>query len=100
MNVTSPEHPARISLSVIQLKSIMRLPVKAIYEAIKPRLAELQAEKEAKIAAIEKMANGASVLGRYHCREGVVVRPLVERSDDRLGRVHLKLVGTDYLERS
>lgn len=52
------------------------------------------------LAAIEKMANGASVLGRYHCREGVVVRPLVERNDDRLGRVHLKLVGTDYLERA
>jgi vacuolar-type H+-ATPase subunit E/Vma4 len=41
---------------VLTPESIMRLPVKAIYEAIKPRLAELQAEKEAKIAAIEKMA--------------------------------------------
>lgn len=35
-----------------------------------------------------------------HVREGVVVRPLKERTDERLGRVVLKFVGVGYLERS
>lgn len=51
------------------------------------------------LARIETLANGPSLLCAAHCREGVVVRPIAERRDDRLGRVHLKMVGTDYLER-
>lgn len=35
-----------------------------------------------------------------HVREGVVVRPLKERTDERHGRVVLKFVGVGYLERS
>jgi RNA ligase (TIGR02306 family) len=46
-------------------------------------------------------SNGESVLaksnGETHCREGVVVKPLVERYDSKVGRVILKLVGDDYL---
>lgn len=34
-----------------------------------------------------------------HIREGVVVRPLVERQDDRIGRVQLKSVSEAYLTR-
>lgn len=33
-------------------------------------------------------------------REGCVVRPVVERSDPRIGRVQLKIVGNGYLERA
>ena len=48
-----------------------------------------------------KHSNGKSILaeknGGNHIREGVVIKPLVERCDDRLGRVILKLVGDDYL---
>lgn len=51
------------------------------------------------LARIEALANGPSLLCPAHCREGVVVRPIAERRDDHLGRVHLKMVGTDYLER-
>ena len=32
-----------------------------------------------------------------HIREGVVVKPLVERNDPKLGRVILKYVGDTYL---
>lgn len=48
----------------------------------------------------EAMANGATVLASGACvREGFVVRPAVERFDDGLGRVIVKLVGEDYLLR-
>lgn len=50
-----------------------------------------------KIAAL---AEGDTVLGQgKHVREGVVVRPLVEQWDPRLGRVILKLAGEGYLTR-
>jgi RNA ligase (TIGR02306 family) len=40
-----------------------------------------------------------TVPGADHCREGFVVRPVVERWDDQVGRVVLKLIGEDYLLR-
>jgi RNA ligase (TIGR02306 family) len=49
------------------------------------------------LEAIRAVADGASLLGGAHGREGVVVRPLVERSDPALGRVILKYVGDAYL---
>lgn len=45
------------------------------------------------------LAEGPSVLGGGHVREGFVVRPTVERFDDRVGRVILKLHGEGYLTR-
>lgn len=51
--------------------------------------------------ALCAMAEGQSTVpGADHVREGVVVRPPVERRDDRIGRVQLKIVGCGYLERS
>jgi len=35
-----------------------------------------------------------------HLREGIVMKPLVERRDDHLGRVMLKSISEDYLTRS
>jgi RNA ligase (TIGR02306 family) len=47
-----------------------------------------------------KLSDGPSLIpGAKHIREGIVVRPLVERRDEHLGRVHLKLVGNSYLEK-
>jgi len=37
--------------------------------------------------------------GHSHIREGVVVRPVIERRDDVLGRVQLKYVSGSYLTR-
>lgn len=46
------------------------------------------------------LAEGPSfVPGAHHLREGVVVRPVVERLDPRVGRVVMKVVSTSYLER-
>lgn len=46
------------------------------------------------------LAEGDTVLGNgCHVREGIVVRPTVERWDDRVGRVILKLHGEAYLLR-
>lgn len=47
-----------------------------------------------------KLSDGPSLIHTAnHIREGIVVRPLVERRDEHLGRVHLKLVGNSYLEK-
>lgn len=45
-------------------------------------------------------AEGPSlVAGADHVREGIVVRPMVERTHPEIGRVMLKVVGNGYLER-
>jgi hypothetical protein len=45
-------------------------------------------------------AEGPTVIGGgVHTREGWVLRPTVERTDRRLGRVILKFVGEGYLTR-
>lgn len=45
------------------------------------------------------LAEGNSTLAP-HVREGCCVRPLHERWNDRVGRVHLKIVGNGYLEKA
>lgn len=48
-----------------------------------------------------KLSDGLSLIpNANHCREGIVVRPIPERTHEHLGRVHLKLVGNTYLEKS
>ncbi len=48
-----------------------------------------------------EMAEGATlVAGASHLREGIVVKTLTEREDQRLGRGALKWVSAAYLERS
>ena len=45
------------------------------------------------------MAEGPSLYGKaLHYREGCVVRPLMERTEFRIGRVQLKIVSMNYLE--
>lgn len=49
---------------------------------------------------LARHAEGASVLADGAClREGIVVRPIAERFDDRVGRVVLKMHGEGYLAR-
>jgi RNA ligase (TIGR02306 family) len=54
----------------------------------------------------EKLAEGESWVSKNtapfiptHVREGIVIKPMVERFDRRVGRVFLKLVGQGYLLR-
>ncbi len=42
----------------------------------------------------------SSFPGANHCREGVVIKPAHERTDPRLGRVQLKIIGNRYLSKS
>ena len=49
------------------------------------------------LATIKKLSDGASLTGGDHGREGVVVKPTVERSDPTIGRVILKYIGDTYL---
>ena len=49
------------------------------------------------LAVISQLADGNSLVGGNHGREGVVVKPLVERADPKSGRVILKYIGDRYL---
>jgi len=50
---------------------------------------------------IEKLTNGPSLVpDSSNIREGVVIKPLVERYVPEIGRLFLKLVGSDYLLKS
>lgn len=44
------------------------------------------------------LAEGKSTIAD-HCREGIVIKPVVERKDHEIGRVQLKIVGNTYLGR-
>jgi len=49
---------------------------------------------------LKELSNGPSTMpGADHIREGVVIKPVKERYDIKLGRVQLKIVSDDYLER-
>jgi RNA ligase (TIGR02306 family) len=49
------------------------------------------------LATIAALSDGESLIGGTHGREGVVVRPVRERSTPQIGRVILKYVGDNYL---
>jgi RNA ligase (TIGR02306 family) len=50
---------------------------------------------------LKALADGTSLIpGANHMREGIVIRPVEERSHYKLGRVLLKLVSNAYLEKS
>ncbi len=62
-----------------------------------PELTETQYSKD----LIKELVDGPSLIpGADHCREGIVIKPIFERYDMRLGRVALKCVSNEYLERS
>jgi RNA ligase (TIGR02306 family) len=48
---------------------------------------------------MRELAGGKSLIAD-HIREGVVIRPWVERTDPHIGRVCLKLVSDEYLEKA
>jgi RNA ligase (TIGR02306 family) len=50
------------------------------------------------LETIRKLSDGPSLVsGADNIREGVVVKPMVERNDPKIGRVILKYVGDTYL---
>jgi hypothetical protein len=48
---------------------------------------------------LKMLAEGPTTFGAVHCREGIVIKPRFERTEQGLGRLILKLVGQDYLLR-
>src|SRR5258708_24053979 len=46
---------------------------------------------------VRELSEGTTVLGDNHIREGVVVKPVVERMDPTVGRVALKYIRDQYL---
>lgn len=52
------------------------------------------------LAKIFELAEGDSLIpGANHYREGVVIKPIKERTDPNIGRVQLKLVSNQYLSK-
>lgn len=49
------------------------------------------------LATVREHADGPSLIGGKQGHEGVVARPLTERTDPKIGRVILKYVGDHYL---
>jgi RNA ligase (TIGR02306 family) len=50
---------------------------------------------------LQALADGPSLIkGANHLKEGIVIKPLKERKHWKLGRVMLKLVSNEYLEKS
>lgn len=49
---------------------------------------------------LKAWAEGSSLIaGASHLREGIVIKPLIERTHPEIGRVQLKIVSNSYLER-
>lgn len=46
---------------------------------------------------VRELSRGSTTFGVGHIREGVVVRPLLERHDPKVGRVIMKYLNDDYL---
>ena len=49
------------------------------------------------LETVKALSEGATTLGADHTHEGVVVRPVLERTDPKVGRVCLKYIGDPYL---
>ncbi len=49
------------------------------------------------LETVRELSKGQTTLGADHLREGVVVRPLLERTHPKVGRLVLKYVSDDYL---
>jgi RNA ligase (TIGR02306 family) len=49
------------------------------------------------IGIVKALSEGNTTLGAEHIREGVVVKPVTERRDPKVGRVCMKYIGDSYL---
>jgi len=49
------------------------------------------------LSKIKELANGKTTLGADHIREGVVVKPIAERTHPKIGRMVLKFVSDEFL---
>lgn len=62
-----------------------------------PKIGEIAFDAD----ALFKLADGPSLVPEAdHLREGIVIKPLFERTHPEIGRVQLKVVSNEYLERS
>jgi RNA ligase (TIGR02306 family) len=62
-----------------------------------PTVPVLLEEVRFSLSDIQECARGETRLNGDHLREGVVIKPLLERTDPRIGRVILKYVSNDFL---
>lgn len=50
---------------------------------------------------MRELAEGnTTIAGANHIREGIVIRPIVERTTTEIGRLQLKLISNEYLEKN
>lgn len=96
--------PGEVKLGVFDLlyKSEWINPLRALNLAPElPWVPLISKDYPFDLNAILELAEGNSLIpGSNHIREGIVVKPLIERTDPEVGRVCLKIVGSDYLEKA
>jgi RNA ligase (TIGR02306 family) len=80
--------PAEHFLSLVDQFDIRHVPVLAVNETLRNWLAG---------RSIADASNGRSALNPNVPREGIVVRPMIEAYDERLGRVIIKQRSPEYL---
>lgn len=61
-----------------------------------PQIGNIEFNKE----LLEEIAEQESLLGNCPCREGIVIRPMIERTNIWTGRTIAKLVSNKYLEKN
>lgn len=69
----------------------------AICDLYKIPTVPLMYRGEYSLQKIKELSDGDSLIGGTHGREGVVVKPIVERTDRKVGRVCMKYIGDNYL---
>lgn len=70
-----------------------------ICKALNIRHVPILCEKEPfDVTFMKQISSGGSYLG-HNIREGIVIKPMYERLDNKIGRVILKIVSDNYLER-
>ncbi len=78
-------------------KYVDYLVFKALCDRYQVEQVPLVYEGAFSLDVIRECSDGDSLVGGTHGREGVVVKPMVERDDPKLGRVILKYIGDRYL---
>lgn len=74
-----------------------RLDILKKYDVPTPPTIEYQWEID--FNTIANFAEGNTLFPANHVREGCVIEPLIPRFDDELGRIKLKIVGNQYLQK-
>lgn len=102
-NVQSLKYGAKIGHYFVRVFDILRkknwLPAVELFAIKEIQCVPLLGIHPFNLETLQAMAEGLSLIdSANHIREGIVVRPTVERFTNEIGRLKLKLISNTYLE--